>query len=260
MSSAKRKIMLVDDVFYHYLSAKERLKKYYDIFFAQTLEELFASLPSIKPELILLDINMPEVDGYETIKKLKADMRFSSIPVIFLTSKNDKESLSKGMSLGAADFIFKPYSDSKLVERIEGLLDPDKRKANKPIILAIDDNPSILKSINYLLGEDYKVHTLPDPSKLKELLKTVNPDLFLLDCQMPGLNGFELVPIIRNLPLHEDTPIIFITADGSIDSISVAIHLGAVDYVIKPIDEDILREKVALSLKDFVTQRLLKSL
>ena len=88
----------------------------------------------------------------------------------------------------------------------------------------------------------------------------ITPDLFILDCQMPVYSGFDLVPIIRRIREHEETPIIFLTSEGTIDNISVAINLGARDFIIKPIDEAILREKVALHIKDFMMRRRIRSL
>ena len=258
MENVRRKIILVDDFSMHLISTKERLKNYYEIYPAQTTEILLEVLQKITPELILLDINMPENDGYAVIKILKGNPRYANIPVIFLTSKYDKKSIIQGMSLGAVDFVTKPFSDLKLVECIESHLDPEKRE--KPIILAIDDNPSILQSVNNLLHDQYKVYTLPKPENLKKLLDIVTPDLFLLDCQMPGIHGFDLVPMIRKIQVNEETPIIFLTSEGSVDAVSVAINLGACDFIIKPINEVVLRDKMALHLKDYIMRRHIRSL
>ena len=260
MENVRRKIILVDDVNYSLITVRARLKEYYEVYPAQSAAILFKILLNVKPDLILLDINMPEIDGYETLEKLKTDVRFTDIPVIFLTSQNNKESIIKAMSLGAVDYLTKPFSVPNLVECIECQLNPDKRSANKPIILAVDDNPSILKSINYLLNEKNIVYTLPQPEKIKALLKLITPDLFLLDCHMPVLTGFDLVPIIRDIPEHEETPIIFLSSEGTIDNISVSILLGACDFITKPIDEVILREKVELQLVNFTMLRRIRSL
>jgi len=258
-SNPRRKIILVDDVSFHLMSTKERLKKYYEVFPAQSAEDLFELLENVKPELILLDINMPDSDGYETIERLKKDERYFAIPVIFLTSKNDKESINKGMALGAVDFIKKPFTDSDVYDCIEYQLDPLKKSRNKPVILAIDDCPSILNSIKHLLGSEYTVYTLAESKNIKALLKMVTPDLFLLDCKMPVLSGFDLIPIIREHNDYADTPIMFLTSEGTIDTISVAINLGASDFIIKPIDSATLRVKIALQLKDFIIRRRMRT-
>jgi len=120
----------------------------------------------------------------------------------------------------------------------------------KQVILVVDDNPSILKSVNFFLREKYIVSTLPEPKKIRELLSKITPGLFILDCNMPDLNGFDLVPIIRDLPDHKDTPIIFLTGEDTIENLSEAMQLGASDFLSKPIDENLLREKVQQHLED----------
>ena len=259
MSEKKKKIILVDDINFHLISIKERLKNHYEIYPAQSADILFEILTNIMPDLILLDINMPDVDGFEVIEKLKADSRYADIPVIFLTAKNDKKSALRGTALGAVDFVTKPFSDSKLIEAIENQLDPVRRAAIKPIILAVDDSPSILQAVNNALQSQYTVYTLPQPTLVKEILRKVTPDLFLLDYQMPELTGFDLIPIIRKFPLHEDTPIIFLTSEGTVDNLSVAMHLGACDFIVKPLDPAVLRERIAVHLSDFMMQRRIRT-
>ena len=115
---------------------------------------------------------------------------------------------------------------------------------NKPIILAIDDTPEILKMIHLILKDDYKVHSLAEPEKLEELLAEITPDLFLLDYCMPELSGFDLMPIIRSFPEHSETPVIYLTSVRSADFYNVAMQLGASDYIMKPINAEKLRDKV----------------
>ena len=122
---------------------------------------------------------------------------------------------------------------------------PDMGKPrHKLCILAVDDSPAILSSVSSVLG-DYKVFTLPKPTELVNVLQKLTPDLFLLDYLMPALNGFELVPIIRSFEKHKDTPIIFLTAAGTLDNVTAAIAIGARDFIVKPFHPDVLREKVA---------------
>jgi len=256
----RKNIIYVDDVSFSLLSIQERLKPYHDVYPAKSSADLFALFEQIRPDLILLDINMPEDNGYDVLAKLKSNLLFNDIPVVFLTSSNDKKSVLEGLKLGAADYLTKPLADEKLLECINLHLDPEYREANKPVILAVDDNPSVLKSINSFLHNRYAVRTLAAPEKLQGLLEVITPDLFLFDCNMPVLNGFDLALLIRNLPGHTDTPVIFITAEGTADHISVAMHLGACDFIAKPIDESILRDKVSKHLSNYILPRRLRSL
>jgi PleD family two-component response regulator len=125
----------------------------------------------------------------------------------------------------------------------------DKEDINrKRIILAIDDSPDILKAIYSVLKDEYKVVPLSDPTQLEGVLKHITPDLFLLDYRMPKINGFDLIPIIRAYAEYKDTPIIFLTAVGTIDNEATAVLLGACDFLVKPLKADTLRQIMALHI------------
>lgn len=256
----RRKIIYVDDVNYSLISLKARLSHLYEIYPAQSAETLFDILEHVKADLVLLDINMPGQDGFEIIKAMKNDSRFASLPVIFLTGKKDKATLIKAMGLGAADLVTKPFSDGELIARIEHQIGIEQQESFMPVILAVDDSPSILKEINELLHGQYRVYTLPKPEAMTMLLDKIKPDLFLLDCQMPVLNGFDLMPQIRANPEHEKTPVIFLTSDGTQDTIYAAVMSGANDFIVKPIDETVLREKLAAHLTDYMIRRQMRKL
>jgi putative two-component system response regulator len=96
MENQRKKIVLVDDNITILTMGNYILNAKYDIFTVPSGEKLFRLLEKVFPDLILLDIEMPEMSGYEVIKKLKADKRIAGIPVIFLTAKNDMGSELEG--------------------------------------------------------------------------------------------------------------------------------------------------------------------
>ena len=122
MESIRSKIVIVDDNMANLTMGRNMLKIFYEAYPAPSAKKLFEILENILPELILLDIEMPEMNGYEAIKKLKADERFAEIPVIFLTSRNDEGSQLEGFELGAADYVSKPFSAPLLLKRIANQL------------------------------------------------------------------------------------------------------------------------------------------
>jgi putative two-component system response regulator len=126
-----------------------------------------------------------------------------------------------------------------------GDIQENKSNANRPKILCVDDAAFMLQTISTALGDEYEVFTLSKAKGVELFLQNNDPDLILLDYNMPDLTGFELVPIIKSIEAHKDTPIIFLTASGDTERVSEAISLGACDYVIKPLKAEILREKVA---------------
>jgi PleD family two-component response regulator len=256
----KRKLICVDDINYSLMAMRERLKEKYDVYPAQSAERMFEILDKVKPDLIILDVNMPDVDGFEALRMLKSDKKYEKIPVIFLTGQKTRNTVIKCMQLGAADVLTKPYTPEQLTEFIEYQFDTRLQDEDKPVVLAVDDNPGILQTINSLLGEKYIVYTLPSPQLLNEILKKVTPDLFLIDYNMPMMNGFDLVPVIHKYPQHAETPIILVTGEGTVDFVTVAKSLGVKDYIVKPIDETVLHKKIALHTKDYILRRRIRSL
>jgi len=250
MSNTRKKIMIVDDDQTVLVMGRLILKDKFEVFPLPSSAKLFDILEKVTPDLILLDIMMPETDGIETLKRLKADSRYTRIPVIFVTSIGDDKNVAEHLTLGAYSTVAKPFTAPELLSRVENCLNdffPSYKyevEDEKQVILAVDDAPEILRMVHLLLRDKYKVYTLSEPLKLKELLQSIKPDLFLLDYKMPELSGFDLIPIIREHPEHKNTPIIFLTSEKTSESFSEAIRLGARDYVVKPIKVEILREKI----------------
>ncbi|MCL1930764.1 MAG: response regulator [Treponema sp.] len=119
-------IFIVDDNDTNLMAAKTALDGSYKTFALPSAEKMFKLLEKITPDLILLDVDMPEMDGFEAMSVLKSDNKLKSIPVIFLTGKNDAESEIHGFEMGALDFINKPFSAPVLIRRIETHIETDK--------------------------------------------------------------------------------------------------------------------------------------
>ena len=259
MDDDRKTIIYVDDINFSLITVKNRLRDYYEVYPAQSVSimfnilEQFEKLKNTMPDVILLDLNMPEVDGFEAITMLKSNPLYADIPVIFLSAQRDKESVVKGIRLGAAAHVGKPFTDSELIDTISYVLDPDARKWSvheddtddgRPRILAVDDVPAMLRAINHALKDLYKVYMLSKPEEMRDFLKRNTVDLFLLDYNMPGLSGFDLIPVIREFREHDRTPIIFLTAEGTISNLAAAINLGASDFLVKPFQAKVLRDKI----------------
>ena len=129
MSGERHVIMLIDDDEICLAMGREILENKYTVYPVLSGEQAFVILKKIVPDLILLDIEMPGMDGYAVIKRLKQDPETKEIPVIFLTSRTDPGNELDGLSMGAIDYITKPFSPLLLVQRIENhLLISSQRK------------------------------------------------------------------------------------------------------------------------------------
>ena len=122
----QKTIFLVDDNATNLTVAEEALVKQYRVIALSSAIQMFTALEKFKPDLILLDIEMPEMTGFEAMKKLKSSDLYAEIPVIFLTGRTDPVSEADGIELGAVDFILKPFSEPVLMNRIKNHLQLDE--------------------------------------------------------------------------------------------------------------------------------------
>jgi len=119
MQEDRKKVILVDDNPINLKLARNTLMGKYDVFTVPSAEKLFQLLEKTLPDIVLLDVMMPGISGYDAIKVLKEDPRTADIPVIFLTSKNDTNSELEGFSRGAVDYVSKPFSPQLLLKRVD---------------------------------------------------------------------------------------------------------------------------------------------
>ena len=115
----EKTIFIVDDSTTNLAMAEEVLEKYYQVFTMTSAEKMFAFIDRVTPDLILLDVAMPGISGFDAIKKLKADNLYADIPIIFLTALADSHNEAFGIEQGAVDFITKPFSETVLLHRIK---------------------------------------------------------------------------------------------------------------------------------------------
>jgi len=146
METPRNTIFLVDDDMTNLTVGKEALKKDYNVFTLASGRLLLNMLENKIPDLILLDVNMPEMNGYEVIKILKENPKTADIPVVFLTSMSHDYTELEGLSLGAVDYIRKPFSSSLLRKRIS-------------VHLLIESQKKELASFNSKLKEEVKEQT-----------------------------------------------------------------------------------------------------
>ncbi|MDR1713219.1 MAG: response regulator [Coriobacteriales bacterium] len=128
MENERKTIMLVDDNATNLTAGRNMLKDRYKVYPCPSAEMMFDLLDNVNTDLILLDIEMPEMNGYEAIRKLKETASYSEIPVIFVTAMDGEGDELEGLSLGAIDYVTKPFSAPLLLKRIENHLDAMAKK------------------------------------------------------------------------------------------------------------------------------------
>ena len=128
MKKTLKKVIIVDDNASYISVVRVLLKPFYEVYPAPSASKLFSIIDKFIPDLVLLDVNMPEMNGFEAIAVLKENPRFKDIPVVFLTAKDDEESAAKGLELGAADYVTKPIYGPLLLKRISNILHIEQLK------------------------------------------------------------------------------------------------------------------------------------
>ena len=123
-------------------------------------------------------------------------------------------------------------------------------KKAKRLVVAVDDSGIILKMIEKVLSERYEFHAFSNGKRALLFLQDRTPDVIILDIDMPEMNGYEMLERIRKKDYLENVPVIFLTSNADKKHVVKAIEGGANDYIIKPIDEDILLDKVRALIAD----------
>jgi putative two-component system response regulator len=149
MEDERAVVMVVDDNIANLKVAKNALVNSFDVFTVPSAAKMFDLLVRNKPDLILLDIDMPEMDGFEAIKILKDEPATQAIPVIFLTARGDPENELKGLALGAIDYISKPFMPQLLHKRVDLHLTVDAQKhLLEEQARRLEDHVSVIEHFN----------------------------------------------------------------------------------------------------------------
>ncbi|TAF07848.1 MAG: PAS domain S-box protein [Nostocales cyanobacterium] len=215
----------------------------------------------LEPVLILLDIQLPNLSGWEVIKQLKTDSHTKNIPVIVISVVDER---SQALSLGASDYLVKPISREQIRQTINKLQAPDDSSTNAliiaptitpvttpveptspPLILLAEDNEANMATIgNYLRARGYRLIMAKNGQKAVTLTKEQHPNLILMDIQMPGMDGLEAMRLIRSDSQFVHTPIIALTALAMSDDQEKCVAAGANEYLTKPVKLKFLVEKI----------------
>jgi len=229
MDNTRATIIMVDDNLSNLTQGKKILQTYHKVFPAPSAAKLFQILENVLPDLILLDIEMPEMNGYEAIRKLKADPRFAEIPVIFLTALGEESNEAEGFDLGAVDYVTKPFSPVLLLKRIakEVLIVQQKRalkdyadnlehKVREKTAEVFNLQNAVLATVadlvefrDYITGSHVTRTMLYVKSLTEELIregiyadivKEWNMDFFLPSAQLHDVGKIAITDLILNKP------------------------------------------------------------
>lgn len=269
--SEKRSILIIDDdkTIRKLISHHLKLNNYIP-FEAENSYQAFDILKDKSIDLVLSDVTMEGMDGFEFCKKVRENENHRFLPFIFVTAKNTLEDKSKAVESGGDDIITKPFDIKELILKIQALIRRSdiyrtygiRKSLNKsfdevtPKILFVDDDTSMAKLFKYNLekaGYDCVVASSVDEAM--DLIKVQIPDVIVSDIMMPKIDGFEFRKMILDIPSLKDIPFIFLTAKGSEEDILDGYDLGITDYVVKTAGPKVVVAKVTSIVKSLNNER-----
>ena len=240
-------------------------------------------------DVILADWNMPVMSGIELLRAVRAHPRFYRLPFLMITAEADRSRITEAIAAGVSGMMIKPYKSGDLQTRIvqamrapvPGAPIPPKSvnastgqntpaakaplpavdsNANRATLLIVDDAPDNLQLMSALFKDDYRIRVANRGARALEICHSdTPPDLVLLDVMMPEMDGFEVARRMREHPSSETIPVIFVTALTDNDARMRGLSLGAIDFVSKPINPDILKPRVKNLLRYISLHKQLQS-
>lgn len=267
------RILVVDDLEPNVRLLRAKLEaEYFDVLTANSGFEAIEVARTDQPDLILLDVMMPGMDGFEVCQRLKGDARTRHIPVVMVTALDQQEDRVSGLRAGADDFLTKPIDDIALLARVRSLLrlktvmdelrsreaqgrrtgaipedeDPEREEGGR--VLVIDDNPYQSERIQTRLQDDYRVAVVADPKQGADAAKA-GTDVMIVNLASRGFDGMRLCARVRSDEATRQTPILAIVDPDDKDRIVKALDLGVNDVVPRPVEAQELRARVRTQMR-----------
>jgi DNA-binding response OmpR family regulator/two-component sensor histidine kinase len=222
----------------------------FEVIEAATGEEGVALAKSYRPDLILMDIQLPDLNGYEATRRIKAVPGLKGIPIIVVTSYALGGDEEKARAAGCDAYITKPYHPLQLLQMVRQHLPGGHVMGTPPRILIADDDPMSLDIFaTRLKANGYEVLTAEDGGAAWELVKTHQPDLVLLDVMMPKKDGIQVCRLIKEDSALPFIPVVIVTAKTGSEDIVGGLDAGADEYLTKPVDHAALVARVQSMLR-----------
>ena len=268
-----QKIVLVDDDEFEFEKFKSEFKdEQISIEYIKDSEFAFNKIAEVQPDLIILDLMMPKVDGITLSYKLKSDIRTKHIPILISTAKDLSEDERKSLNNIVEDIAVKskghPLDVLKVVrDRIElheqrpkvisagdneqeinsteESIEIEETKEYMGEVLIVDDDPDTLFTIDEMVKDcNCKTILAKNGIECMEVLKHSTPDLILLDIMMPEMDGFETIKSIRKDEKVKDIPVFAVTARAMANDKDIILKHGFNDYIPKPVKSTIITFKI----------------
>jgi two-component system cell cycle response regulator len=269
------RVLVVDDILSNVKLLEAKLTaEYFEVVSAFNGLECLARIAETTPDIVLLDVMMPGMDGFEVCRRIKSNPKTAHIPVVMVTALDQPSDRVAGLEAGADDFLTKPVDDAALFARVRslvrlkmmtdelrmrestgqsmGLIDPaetllDADPAGR--ILVIEDRA---ESVAWFANALKPTHEVASADTFEEALVRVRGgdyDLIVVSLGMRGFDGLRLCSQLRSLPEGRHIPILVVVSDGDRRKLNQALEMGVNDYLTRPVDKNELTARVRTQLR-----------
>jgi len=260
------RVLVVDDVLPNVkLLAAKLTREYFDVVTANSGPEALERIKAQHPDIVLLDVMMPGMDGFEVCERIRSDPATMHIPVIMVTALSDVTDRVRGLEAGADDFLTKPVNDVALFARVRSLVrlkmmmdewrlrestsgqlgmlvstdSVQTQTAEGARVLVVEDSAIDLDKINETLARDRNMVTDTDSCAAGlELALREEFDLIIVSLTLMREDGLRLCSQLRSQERSRQIPILLLADETDMDRVAKGLELGANDYLIKPIDRN----------------------
>ena len=278
------RVLVVDDVPANTKLLEARLSaEYFDVVTAMNGQEALTICERAECDLVLLDVMMPDMDGFEVCRRLKSNPVTHHIPVVMVTALDQPSDRVRGLEVGADDFLTKPVSDVALIARVRSLarlklmtdelrmravtsreigLDSPEREAvaetgRNGNILVVDDRAASAERIVGMLSDEHKADIEANPNEALFHAAEGSYDLVIVSLGLDNFDGLRLCSQIRSLERTRNVPILAIADAESNSRLVRGLEIGVNDYLSRPIDKNELMARVRTQIrKKRYTERL----
>jgi two-component system cell cycle response regulator len=280
-------VLIVDDLLPNVKLLEAKLtNEYYDVITARSGIEAIKIAGESPIDIILLDVMMPEMDGFEACRRLKSNPLTAHIPVVMVTALTEVEDRIQGLEAGADDFLTKPINDMALFARIRslvrvkimldelrlrdqtdsqlGMINNDNillKEITQARILVVDDDAIQAKHIASKLSSitDSTIHLITDPSQALDKVTSESYDLVIISTQLQGVDGLRVCSQIRSHEKVRHVPLLMLVEENDTRTLIKGFDLGVNDYLVTPIESNEVLARVSTQIRRKRYQDALKS-
>ena len=269
------RVLVVDDILSNVKLLEAKLtSEYFEVVTAYSGLEALAKIDESEPDIVLLDVMMPGMDGFEVCRRIKANPKTAHVPVVMVTALDQPSDRVAGLEAGADDFLTKPVDDAALFARVRslvrlkmmtdelrmrettgqsmGLLDPASTLIEAGItgrILIIEDRPESVAWFGSALQPANEVSAVDTFEEALVRVRGGDYDLIVVSLGMRGFDGLRLCSQLRSLPEGRNVPILVVVSDGDRRKLNQALEMGVNDYLTRPVDKNELIARVRTQLR-----------